>query len=152
VDDAAVDVVTTRSVLIYVKDKAGALREFQRVLRPGGRISLYEPINVLMHVGDPDCFSGYDTRRVRAIAAKLDTLYESIHRSLKRGLHLGLLAQPTSSRLRPGPDPGAGLPHLAGGVRPGPGVPAGPGPCRAWLNPGPARPSRRARTSRPAGS
>jgi ubiquinone/menaquinone biosynthesis C-methylase UbiE len=36
VADASVDVVTTRSVLIYVKDKAAALREFHRVLRPGG--------------------------------------------------------------------------------------------------------------------
>jgi ubiquinone/menaquinone biosynthesis C-methylase UbiE len=50
--DASVDVVTTRSVLIYVKDKAAALREFYRVVRPGGRISIHEPINVLMH--DPD--------------------------------------------------------------------------------------------------
>jgi arsenite methyltransferase len=37
--------LTTRSVLIYVADKAGAFREFHRVLRPGGRISLFEPIN-----------------------------------------------------------------------------------------------------------
>jgi arsenite methyltransferase len=41
----SVDVVTTRSVLIYVADKAAALREFRRVLAPGGRISLFEPIN-----------------------------------------------------------------------------------------------------------
>ncbi len=40
-----VDVVTTRSVLIYVDDKARAFNEFFRVLRPGGRLSLYEPIN-----------------------------------------------------------------------------------------------------------
>jgi arsenite methyltransferase len=74
--DSSVDVVTTRSVLIYVKDKAGALREFHRVLRPGGRISLYEPINVLMH--DPDRFLGYDITPVRALADKLEALYWSI--------------------------------------------------------------------------
>jgi ubiquinone/menaquinone biosynthesis C-methylase UbiE len=45
IEDASVDVVTTRSVLIYVRDKSSAFREFARVLRPDGRISLYEPIN-----------------------------------------------------------------------------------------------------------
>lgn len=43
--DASVDAVVTRSVLIYVDDKAEAAREFARVLRPGGRVSLFEPIN-----------------------------------------------------------------------------------------------------------
>jgi arsenite methyltransferase len=42
--DASIDVVTTRSVLAYVADKAAALREFHRVLKPGGRISLAEPV------------------------------------------------------------------------------------------------------------
>jgi SAM-dependent methyltransferase len=78
VADGSVDVVTTRSVLIYVKDKAGALREFYRVLRPGGRISLFEPINVLMSASDPGRFYGYDTTPVRALAAKVGALYESI--------------------------------------------------------------------------
>lgn len=45
VADGSVDVVTTRSVLIYVADKASAFSEFHRVLAPGGRISLFEPIN-----------------------------------------------------------------------------------------------------------
>ena len=41
----SVDVVTTRSVLIYVQAKQQALHEFFRVLRPGGRLSIFEPIN-----------------------------------------------------------------------------------------------------------
>lgn len=43
--DQCVDVVVTRSVLIYVADKARAATEFHRVLLPGGRVSLFEPIN-----------------------------------------------------------------------------------------------------------
>jgi arsenite methyltransferase len=43
--EVAADVVTTRSVLIYVDDKQCAFDEFFRVLRPGGRLSIFEPIN-----------------------------------------------------------------------------------------------------------
>jgi SAM-dependent methyltransferase len=43
--DVEADVVTTRSVLIYVADKLRAFSEFFRVLRPGGRLSIFEPIN-----------------------------------------------------------------------------------------------------------
>jgi arsenite methyltransferase len=42
--DASLDAVTTRAVLAYVADKNAALSEFHRVLKPGGRISLVEPI------------------------------------------------------------------------------------------------------------
>jgi arsenite methyltransferase len=76
--DESVDVVTTRSVLIYVKDKASAFREFYRVLRPAGRISLFEPINVLMSGYYPDRFCGYDVGPVASLAAKVGALYESI--------------------------------------------------------------------------
>lgn len=44
IPDASVDVITTRAVLAYVSDKGAALREFHRVLKPGGRISIAEPI------------------------------------------------------------------------------------------------------------
>jgi arsenite methyltransferase len=44
IPDASVDVITTRAVLAYVSDKSAALREFHRVLKPGGRISIAEPI------------------------------------------------------------------------------------------------------------
>jgi arsenite methyltransferase len=44
--DESVDAVVTRSVLIYVRDKQEAAREFFRVLRSGGRCALFEPLNV----------------------------------------------------------------------------------------------------------
>lgn len=42
--DESIDVVATRAVLAYVADKPAALGEFLRVLKPGGRISLAEPV------------------------------------------------------------------------------------------------------------
>lgn len=43
-EDAIADAVTGRSVLAYLKDRKAALREALRILRPGGRISLFEPV------------------------------------------------------------------------------------------------------------
>jgi arsenite methyltransferase len=76
--DDSVDVVTTRSVLIYVKDKQRAFEEFHRVLRPGGRISLWEPINRFSIQGEPrDSFAGYDLNGLGEIGAKLRGVYEA---------------------------------------------------------------------------
>lgn len=44
VADECADVLATRAVLGYVEDKAAAARQFYRVLKPGGRISIAEPI------------------------------------------------------------------------------------------------------------
>jgi len=44
ISDASVDVVITRAALAYVSDKSAAFREFYRILKPGGRISIAEPI------------------------------------------------------------------------------------------------------------
>ncbi|MBV9795014.1 MAG: DHA2 family efflux MFS transporter permease subunit [Actinobacteria bacterium] len=74
--DAAVDVVTTRSVLVYVADKAAALREFHRVLRPGGRAVLVEPITPVP--ADGGFYLGYDLSPVRDLAAKLSAYYTSV--------------------------------------------------------------------------
>ncbi len=71
IDDQSVDVVTTRSVLIYVNDKRQALSEFFRVLRPGGRLSLFEPINRRMLPEPTGCFWGWDVSAVAALAERV---------------------------------------------------------------------------------
>jgi arsenite methyltransferase len=77
--DASVDVITTRSVLIYVADKAGAFAAFHRALRPGGRISLFEPINQLTFPEPPGRFFGYDVAAVAALADKVRATFEDLH-------------------------------------------------------------------------
>ncbi len=42
--DSTLDAVATRAVLAYVPEKSAALREIHRVLKPGGRLSIAEPI------------------------------------------------------------------------------------------------------------
>jgi ubiquinone/menaquinone biosynthesis C-methylase UbiE len=42
--DSTVDAVTARAAVAYVIDKKAAFAEFYRVLKPGGRISIAEPI------------------------------------------------------------------------------------------------------------
>src|SRR6478752_6313996 len=59
ISDESIDVVTTRSVLIYVSRKRDAFGEFARVLRPHGRISLFEPIN-RFGSRDANTWMGYD--------------------------------------------------------------------------------------------
>jgi arsenite methyltransferase len=77
IEDAFVDVVTTRSVLIYVENKAGAFAEFHRVLRPGGRISLFEPINRFCGSGAEATFWGYPLDGLADVRDKLNALYDA---------------------------------------------------------------------------
>ncbi len=76
---ASVDVVTTRSVLIYVDDKRAALREFFRDLRPGGRLSTFEPINRFGFSEPPGQLFGYDVTPIQGIAEKLRVVYHRVH-------------------------------------------------------------------------
>jgi arsenite methyltransferase len=78
IPNESVDVVTTRSVLIYVDDKAAAFREMFRVLRPGGRISLFEPVNRPMYPEPEDRFRGYEISDVRELADEVKRVAQGI--------------------------------------------------------------------------
>lgn len=78
VADAGVDVVTTRSVLIYVADKQRAFREFFRVLRPRGRVSLYEPINRFGMDERVEGFWGYPSDGLHYLAERVEAVYAAI--------------------------------------------------------------------------
>ena len=78
-EDASVDIVTTRSVLIYVEDKRRAFEEFFRVLKPGGRI--FEPINRFNTVAwsaESGLYMGCDVNPVKDLAVRVQAIYERI--------------------------------------------------------------------------
>jgi ubiquinone/menaquinone biosynthesis C-methylase UbiE len=75
----SVDVVTTRSVLIYVQAKQQALHEFFRVLKPGGRLSIFEPINRFCYPEPAHQFLGYDITPIEEIADKVRAVFERMH-------------------------------------------------------------------------
>jgi len=72
IERESVDVAMTRSVLIYVEDKASSFASLRRVLRPGGRLSIFEPINRFSHPGPPGQLWGYDITGMGELAAKAD--------------------------------------------------------------------------------
>jgi arsenite methyltransferase len=76
--DESVDVVTTRSVVIYVKEKQRAFAEFFRVLKPGGRLSMFEPINRFAFPGPEHEFFGFDVGPVSDLAARVHSAYERL--------------------------------------------------------------------------
>jgi ubiquinone/menaquinone biosynthesis C-methylase UbiE len=73
IEDASVDVVTTRSVLIYVERKREAFAEFFRVLRDGGRVSLFEPINRLNRF-----LRAFDTAEVQELEDRIRAVYDEL--------------------------------------------------------------------------
>lgn len=71
----SVDVVTTRSVLIYVAQKQQAFEHFYRVLKPNGRLSIFEPINRFSYPELPYRFFGYEVSPVQYLTQKVVAVY-----------------------------------------------------------------------------
>jgi ubiquinone/menaquinone biosynthesis C-methylase UbiE len=73
--DHSIDAVTTRSVLIYISDKQKAFREFYRVLKPEGRISMFEPIVRFSYHEPKHTFWGYDVTSIVDLSEKVKGVY-----------------------------------------------------------------------------
>jgi ubiquinone/menaquinone biosynthesis C-methylase UbiE len=76
--DASVDVVTTRSVIIYVSDKRRAFGEFFRVLRDKGRLSMFEPINRFAFPEPEGRFLGIDVDEIWPLARRVLDRYNAM--------------------------------------------------------------------------
>lgn len=76
IESNSVDAVTARSVLVYVREKKQALQEFYRVLKPRGRLSIFEPIPSFMYPEPPNLLYGYDMTPIMPMAKKLRAVYE----------------------------------------------------------------------------
>jgi arsenite methyltransferase len=61
-------------VLIFVQAKQSAFKEFYRVLKQGGRLSIFEPINRFRHDRSPDLFWGYNVTPIVEIVGKIKTV------------------------------------------------------------------------------
>lgn len=80
IENNSVDVVTTRSVLIYVQEKQQAFNEFYRVLRPQGRLSIFEPINRFTYPEPPHLFLGYRVPpSIRPLVKKIWAVHGRYH-------------------------------------------------------------------------
>ena len=73
--DASADVVATRAVLAYVADKKAALAECFRILKPGGRLSIAEPI-----LQDEAFYARALRRRVEDTSHPVDRFLTLLHR------------------------------------------------------------------------
>jgi arsenite methyltransferase len=74
INDLSVDAITSRAALAYVPDKIAAIQEFARILKPGGRISLAEPIF------QDEAFEAYALRAMLEQGGERDVVRPLMHR------------------------------------------------------------------------
>jgi ubiquinone/menaquinone biosynthesis C-methylase UbiE len=87
IESESVDVVTVRSVLIYVPDRAAAFAELHRVLRPGGRLSVFEPINSYAYPGPAEQWGPWNVEPVLDLAERVKDVFRAVHANEASSMH-----------------------------------------------------------------
>ena len=88
VRDASIDVVTAQAILAHASGRAAALRDIHRLLRPGGRAVLIEPVTP---GSGPGSHPGYDLLDL-AEAAGFGQLHLELHVDVRTGRRQSLAA------------------------------------------------------------
>ena len=78
IEDQSVDVVTMRSMLIYIDDKTSAFNSAKRVLRRHGVLSIFEPVHSFGWPEAPGHLAGYDLRTLPSTIKKIAAHYERL--------------------------------------------------------------------------
>lgn len=87
IESGSVDAVTVRSVLIYVPDRDAAFAELRRVLRPGGRLSIFEPLNAFSYPGPEDRWGPWHVGAVQDLADRVKDVFRAVQTSEGGSMH-----------------------------------------------------------------
>lgn len=71
--------VVLSAVLTYVADKQRAFHEFFRVLRPGGRLVVVEPVNHMAAELNVDTLFGYEADDYEDLPGRINEVYRQAH-------------------------------------------------------------------------
>lgn len=82
VPDASVDAVLCRSVLVYLERKELAFRNWARVLRPGGRLSLHEFVAQFGWTVRSDRYLTWDLAPLGELGERLDGAFKRLDKSI----------------------------------------------------------------------
>jgi arsenite methyltransferase len=77
IESETIDVATTRSVLIYTNEKRRSFEALYRVLKSGGRLSMFEPINRFGFESRSGRFRGYDVSPIADLADRVRAAIEA---------------------------------------------------------------------------
>lgn len=84
VPETSVDAVLCRSVLVYLNDKRAALSNFARVLRPGGRLSIFEFVAQYGWTERRNSYLTWEIASLGQLGKRLDRAFQELDTSTEQ--------------------------------------------------------------------